>query len=619
MASSLGPAPRGASWVQRVYGRLNRRLFAWFLLFSLLPVLGTNAVGYRRSATIITDLVERFLVAYATLEAQHVGDRLQDRLKALRALVTDNEVLVTAVSGASAAPSRRGPATDSGGVQRYLQRARQELRAFDALGLFSAEGELVASTDSTQVWGAPPTVRVRAAFAEFVQSPDDGAGPSQLRFVMPFFVHDTVPAGYLVAAVRRASTPTFLQLPEYEAGSIEGVIIDAEGRPLVASAPQTILDPSNPMFLPSGALASGSVARYFDGRGRRRIAAVADIPQSTWQFVAEVSEEDALRPLRRLGGLSLLLELLLAAVLVGTAVLVAREIVTPVTRLADAARRVAAGDLSVRLPVRGYDEVAELGHAFNEMTRGLAEATTHVAELHQREIERASQLATVGELASGLAHEIKNPVIGVTNGLDLVRRRVGDDPTLTPIFDEMTRQLARIESTVHDLLAFARPATPHLGAVRANEAVARAILLIQPAAELAGVRIEVRPDAGAPSLQADASMVHQALVNLLMNAVQATSSGGRIQVLVHGEENAVVIEIVDTGRGIAASELQHVFRPFFTTRHKGTGLGLSITRGIIERHHGTLALHSAEGVGTTVTLRLPRRPDEQTMHEEAGP
>src|SRR5207245_593858 len=108
------------------------------------------------------------------------------------------------------------------------------------------------------------------------------------------------------------------------------------------------------------------------------------------------------------------------------------------------------------------DEIGELGAAFNEMTAELEDTTARVTELHHREIERASQLATVGELASGIAHEIRNPVVGVSNGLDLVRRRVGDDPTLRPITDEMARQLARIEQAMQELLTFARPATPTL-------------------------------------------------------------------------------------------------------------------------------------------------------------
>ena len=611
MASSLRPDRHGTTLVQRVYGRLNRRLFAWFLLFSLVPLLVTNAVGYRRSATIITELVERFVSTYARLEAHHIGDRLQGQLKTLSSLVSGNGVFLTAMRDANALPI-----TTAMHLQQYLVQERQKMRVFDALALFSVQGTLLASSDSSRSWGAPPAAEVRAAFAEFVQGTDDDIGPLSLRFVVPIFSPDTLPVGYLVASVGRASIATFLQLPDYEAGRIEVVIVDAENRPLASWVRPVVIDEHSAAMDPAGTLLSGNVTRYFDGRGHQRIAAAAQIPQSTWKLIAEVSADDALQPLRQLGGFSLLFELLLAALLLGVAALVAREIVAPVRRLALAARRVAEGDLTVRIPVRGYDEIAELGHAFNGMTRELTEATARIAELHQREIERASQLAAVGELASGLAHEIKNPVIGVTNGLDLVRRRVGEDPALTPILNEMTRQLARIGSTVHDLLAFARPATPQLGPVNANDAVNRAILLIHPAAVQAGVRIEAIPDAGSPLLQVDQGMLHQALVNLLMNALQATPSGGVIRARVHCEGDVVAIDVEDTGPGISSVDLAHVFRPFFTTRHKGTGLGLSITRGIIERHQGTVTIESTEGVGTTVHLRLPLRASQSAATEQ---
>jgi signal transduction histidine kinase len=322
-------------------------------------------------------------------------------------------------------------------------------------------------------------------------------------------------------------------------------------------------------------------------------------------LIAEVPADEAFVALRRLGSLSLLLELLLVAILIGTAVVVSRSIVAPLSRLVHASRRVARGDLSVRVKDDAGDEIGELGHAFNEMTTALAETTSDVRELHQREIERASQLATVGELASGIAHEIKNPVVGVASGLDIVRRRAGTDATLLPIIDEMERQIRHVQDAIQELLTFARPATPALAPVSGNNLAERAIHLVQPTADKGGVRIEIRLDPSHASVLADAEMIHQALINLLMNAIEATPHGGRVDVYTRTSGDWIEIEITDTGRGIAPEHLESVFKPFFTTRHTGTGLGLSITREIIQRHGGTVALRSRLGEGTTVTIRLP--------------
>jgi signal transduction histidine kinase len=239
------------------------------------------------------------------------------------------------------------------------------------------------------------------------------------------------------------------------------------------------------------------------------------------------------------------------------------------------------------------------------MTTALAETTNDVRELHEREIERASQLATVGELASGIAHEIKNPVVGVTNGLDIVRRRAGTDATLLPIIDEMERQMRRVQDAIQELLTFARPATPALAPVSGDDLAERAIRLVQPTADKGGVRIEIRLDPSHASVLADAEMIHQALINLLMNAIEATPHGGRVDVYTRTSGDWIEIEITDTGRGIAPEHLESVFKPFFTTRHTGTGLGLSITREIVQRHGGAVALRSRLGEGTKVTIRLP--------------
>jgi len=217
----------------------------------------------------------------------------------------------------------------------------------------------------------------------------------------------------------------------------------------------------------------------------------------------------------------------------------------------------------------------------------------------------------VGELASGIAHEIKNPVVGVANGLDLVRRRVGEDPKLTPIMDEMARQLATIQRALGELLAFARPATPALAPVNGNSVVERAIRLVRPTAEQGGVGIDLRFDLSAGHFLADEEMLYQAFVNLLMNALEASSHGGNLRVSTRVAGDEFEVTIADTGRGIPPEHLDQVFKPFFTTRHTGTGLGLPITREIIQRHGGRVTLESRVGEGTAVTVRLPMRAGEE--------
>ena len=131
------------------------------------------------------------------------------------------------------------------------------------------------------------------------------------------------------------------------------------------------------------------------------------------------------------------------------------------------------------------------------------------------------------------------------------------------------------------------------------------IFLVLPAAEHAGVRIDFRLAPALPELRVDDEQIRQALVNLMMNAVQATTAGGHVTVSTRVRDGAPEIEVKDDGRGITPDDLAHIFKPFFTTRHSGTGLGLPISRDIVERHGGRIEVHSSVGRGSTFTVVLP--------------
>jgi signal transduction histidine kinase len=495
-------------------------------------------------------------------------------------------------------------------VEQMLEQKRKELVAFDALYVFAAGGRVLAEAGdrSEIVTTLPPNPGI-ASLTSVVRVGPTGSQP-MFRFVVPLVGAERRPVAFLGGTVSMAGFRDVLQMPQNVAGRIESSIVDQRGRPLFFSHEHADVDYAKPLETALMWSASGSLARYRNLAGEAVIGTVAVIPSPQWRLIAEVPESEALGQLRQLRALSIIMEVLLVAFVVMAAWTVARDIVAPLRRLVDATRRVARGDLRVRVAASEEDELGELGQSFNEMTSALADTTARVSELHQREIGRASQLATVGELATGVAHEIKNPVVGVSHGLDMIRRHVGDDPALTPIMDEMARQLARVRGALQELLTFARPSTPTMAPVNGNALVARAIRLLQPAAEGSGVRIVVESNPDLPLFSADEAMLHQALVNLLINAVQATPSGGRITVATQAADGHVEIAVADTGRGIAASALKLVFKPFFTTRHTGTGLGLPITREIAQRHGGEVKLESQEGVGTTVTLRIPIIPVE---------
>lgn len=598
-------------------GRLNRRLLAWFLLFSLVPLIVTNVIGYRRSHDIIQRQVERSLASIAQVEAQHIRDRVDRHLLLMEAIVAGNEFLKAGALRARGLPAgEMGSVATPAAISELLREKRVELPAFTALYLYTPDGHVIAASGAAGDVAPVLPPELRGPSISVGMSGSESSPEPEFRLVAPLIRPHVGIVAFLGGTVRLSGFKDFLQMPDHLAGRLTAYVVDEHRRPLFVTGGDGGVDFRAPLGSPLLVQPNGS-PQYRDAQGVEQLGAAANIPGYPWRFLVEAPAADAFGELRALGGLSAVLEFLLGCAIVAMAWIVAAEMVAPIGRLLAATRRVAGGDLSARVSAPEHDEIGELGRAFNDMTAALATTTARVAELHKREIERASQLATVGELASGIAHEIKNPVVGVSNGLDLVRRRMGADPALSPITDEMARQLARIQQAMQELLTFARPAEPTLAPVNAAHLVDRATRLIQPTADRAGVALEVCADPATPRLMADEDMLHQAIVNVLMNAVQATPSGGRVRVTTSHRDDELRIAVEDTGKGIRADDIDSVFKPFFTTRHTGTGLGLPITREIVQRHGGSVTLTSRVGAGTSVVLRLPYAPRGAFVREEA--
>lgn len=221
-----------------------------------------------------------------------------------------------------------------------------------------------------------------------------------------------------------------------------------------------------------------------------------------------------------------------------------------------------------------------------------------------RRMSRADKLATVGELAAGAAHEIRNPLTAVKSSLQYLLPKVSGEVERGLLVDSLD-EIRRIEQILSDLLSFARPAELQSGPVDLADTVGRTLELIQFQARQGGVEIVRELPAGGVWLTGDSAQLKQLFLNLFLNAVQAMERGGRLEVRVSAAERAAVVTVRDNGCGIAAEHLERVFDPFFTLKKGGTGLGLSICYGIVQRHGGEIELHSEVGRGTTVAVKFP--------------
>jgi two-component system NtrC family sensor kinase len=270
-------------------------------------------------------------------------------------------------------------------------------------------------------------------------------------------------------------------------------------------------------------------------------------------------------------------------------------------------------DVSVSFASRN-DEIGDLGRNFNYMMKQLRESREEVEVLHRTQISRAEHLATLGELAAGLAHEIRNPLAGIAGVIEIVGRDLPATSPARAVVKDVRLEIARISRTLTDLLETARPHPPQIRQSNLNTTVEHAVMLARQQVLSKPIKIELQKAPNLPEVEHDSDQIHQVLLNLLLNAEQAVEGAGTVSVHVGSHEDFASVLISDTGRGISPQVLSNIFRPFYTTKGNGTGLGLSLARRIVEEHHGRIEVTSVVGKGSQFTVLLPfHTPASQTI------
>ncbi len=256
-------------------------------------------------------------------------------------------------------------------------------------------------------------------------------------------------------------------------------------------------------------------------------------------------------------------------------------------------------------PKNNTDEIANLTRSFNHLISQLNYANSKLIELHHIQLEHADRLATTGEIAASIAHEIKNPIAGVLGALQIFEDSIANDDDKKEIYAEMIFQLERVNHTVNDLLSYARPAQPVFEEVQINELLKKTISLMSPQLKDKNISFKNELATDLPLVSADKKQMQQVFWNVLINALQAIDTNGIISIRTLNHNSFVQIVISDNGKGIEKKQIESIFKAFYTTKHKGTGLGLTITKRIVDQHRGEINLESDTGIGTSVTINIP--------------
>jgi two-component system NtrC family sensor kinase len=300
-------------------------------------------------------------------------------------------------------------------------------------------------------------------------------------------------------------------------------------------------------------------------------------------------------------------------------------IARPMRRLVDKARRIGTGDLAGPLDLRQRDELGELAGEINHMCEQLGQAQARVEEETKRrlaaseQLRHADRLTTVGKLASGVAHELGTPLNVVSGRAKMILRGQVEGRSLLDSAQAIADQADRMTLIIKQLLGFARRRAPQRRRENLRGVIDRTLVLLRPMAEKSGTAITTSSSGAEPIAEIDASLIEQALTNLVVNALQAMPSGGTLTVETGQEDVSpagtyVFLRVLDTGVGMSPEQLRHAFEPFFTTKDvgSGTGLGLSVAHGIVLDHGGWIIATSELNQGSCFTLYLPCPPPEES-------
>lgn len=296
---------------------------------------------------------------------------------------------------------------------------------------------------------------------------------------------------------------------------------------------------------------------------------------------------------RTLAGVTFLLMLggILVAHIVGG--LMAR----PIYAITRGTEEVGKGNLDYRIEVKGDDEISNLAEAFNQMTENMNKSTEMLIQ--------SEKLASLGQLAAGVAHEVNNPLTNILLGAEAVRDMDLDEDTRWERLDEIVSQAEVAAEIVNGLLVFSRQSKPEFVPVDVEELIDMALEVASHG--MRGVQVIMDYEGNLPEVEGDPTQLQQVFLNIILNSVQAMPKGGRLEILTSVEDGFIKTSFEDTGTGISRENIDKVFDPFFTTKMvgEGTGLGLSICLGIVERHGGKIDVQSQPGKGSIFTVELP--------------
>lgn len=542
--------------------------------------------------------------------------------------------VAAAVDRLAAGERARGMAfqiVQSGDASPFLTEAQSMAQdaQLDFLEIVGPDGNVVSSAQWPARFGYPEPAVARAGVAAFLKREELPDGSSALGLFAVRAVHGAEPAVHLIGGKRLdqsflADLPVAsgMQVGLYNerdssadqnnvsgAAQISSAFFDAKQ---LVGTNGGVPNADRYMALIESALKSGQQASsvvYLTARREESVSATAiPLKDQTGRVLAvlivALSREGMVEAQQHIRAIAYGVAsggILLA---IACSLWIAARVSRPIEQLAHAAEEVASGNWEVRVPERGHDEVSVLARSFNHMTEQLAS--------QREQLVQSERVAAWRELARRLAHELKNPLFPLQLTVEnMVRARELSEAEFDEVFRESTAtlgmEIANLKTIIGRFSDFSKMPKPELERIDAKDVIDRVRSLYEGASSHEAKIDFVTEIAGEPMMiMVDPELLHRALSNLVLNAMDAMPNGGKLTISARPQGVNIEIRVADTGEGLTQEECERLFTPYYTTKVHGTGLGLAIVQSVVADHGGTIAVESHAGSGATFIITLPK-------------
>lgn len=342
----------------------------------------------------------------------------------------------------------------------------------------------------------------------------------------------------------------------------------------------------------------------YENKGRK-MAAYTPVTDSGWIVAITLPESEFVERVNVIRERVLLIVMLAASITVGVGIIFSWHFVRPIKELALATNVISAGRLPAQIEASSSDELGILTRSFNHMVRNLRRI--------QGELVKSEKLGSLGRLATGVAHEIRNPLNSIKIAAEILDSKQPSAREAGELMKLIRTEVSHLDNFVTNFLSYARQPPPNAIDVDASELIQDIIHSVSPRLENNAIALDMELADDLPVVPMDPFQMERALLNVIINAIDAMPEGGTMHIrtccdmytTARGAQPCILIEVADSGVGLPAEQLQHVFDPFFTTKEHGTGLGLSLTKSIVEAHGGSIFIEAGRDRGLIARIRLP--------------